>query len=283
LDGFADERMQVRDTRLWPALTGQDSEGREEAARTICALEQENIYVRELVSTIDACNPDQRAVIGEAISLLGDLRFSPPYFMSEMLPVPTESEPFALAQMAVTNAAYESFVRATRHRNPRGWRHGRPLPQLRNAPVVWVSALDADAYCHWLSAETGFSFRLPSDREWLLAACGGDQDRVYPWGNEFRDECANVWGRQASQRVGAVGLFPEGAGPYGHLDLIGNVWEWCSSPSDLSGETEKERVMVGGSWRSKPRAVTCGAARQTAPPADSYEVTGFRIARSTHV
>jgi formylglycine-generating enzyme required for sulfatase activity len=166
---------------------------------------------------------------------------------------------------------------------PRGWRHGRPLPHLRNAPVIWVSAYDAEAYCRWLSAETGFSFRLPYQREWLLAACNGEPNRVYPWGNEFRDECANVWGGRASQHASAVGLFLDGAGPYGHLDLIGNVWEWCSPSSDSIVETGKERVMLGGSWRSKPGAATCAAARQTAPSADSYEVTGFRIARSTHV
>jgi formylglycine-generating enzyme required for sulfatase activity len=283
LDGFAYQKIQVRDTHFWPALTGPDIERREEAARTICALEQEHIYVRELLSNIDTCTPTQRAVIGEAIALLGDLRFSPPFFISEMLPVPAKSEPFALAQMPVTNAAFEVFVKATRHRSPRGWRHGRSLSHLRNAPVIRVSAHDAEAYCRWLSAETGFAFRLPSEREWLLAACGGDPDRVYPWGNEFRDECANVWGRQASQRVCAVGLFLEGAGPNGHLDLIGNVWEWCAPMPVLLDRAGKERIMMGGSWRSKPRAATCAAARQTAPPADSYEVTGFRIVRSTHV
>jgi toxoflavin biosynthesis protein ToxD len=281
LSVYRNERTQERDARLWSMLTGADTESREESARTICALELEEHFARELLEAIRSSTPLQRAVAGEALSLLGDIRFSPPYFLSEMLPVHFETTSFALAQMSVTHAAYEVFVHATRHRAPRGWRHGKPPSHLRNAPVTWISAHDAEAYCRWLSDETGFAFRLPSEQEWLLAARGGELTRQYPWGSSFDQECANVWGRAASRRICAVGLFPEGAGPYGHLDLIGNVWEWCSP--NIADARDSSRVMVGGSWRSKPGAVTGAAARQSAPPADSYEVAGFRLARDSHV
>jgi toxoflavin biosynthesis protein ToxD len=283
LDGIRKERTQEQESRLWSALIGPDTERREEAARTICALEQETDYGRELLAALHSQSPHERCVTGDAISLLGDMRFSPPYFISEMLPVPGELEPFALSQMPVTNAAYAIFVKSARHRSPRGWRHNQPPLHLRNAPVTWISVHDAEAYCRWLSAETGFTFRLPSEREWVLSACSGDVTRKYPWGSEFCQECANVWGRHAARRMSAVGLFPDGAGPYGHLDLIGNVWEWCSASHSQMGGTGDLCVMRGGSWRSKPGAATCTAARQTARATDSYEVVGFRLARDTHV
>ena len=196
---------------------------------------------------------------------------------------------FALAQHPVTQAAYHAFVEATGHRRPLGWRRKGPDEALLNAPVVYVSARDAEAYCRWLSAETGHHYRLPSEAEWVLAARGAREARAYPWGDAFDDRCANAWTDAPIGRLCAVGLFEEGRGPGGHDDLAGNVWEWCSSlcwpypyrandGREDPGADSEPRVMHGGSWRSRPFSLRC-AARQGELPADSFEVVGFRLAR----
>ncbi len=79
---------------------------------------------------------------------------------------------FSLAQYPVTQAAYAVFLQATRHRQPPGWHRQQPPRELRNTPVVFVSLRDAEAYCEWLTRETGIHYRLPAEAEWVLAARG---------------------------------------------------------------------------------------------------------------
>jgi iron(II)-dependent oxidoreductase len=297
-----------RDHRLWAALLGRDPRQRAQAARTILALEQEHEYTRDLLSVVDELQPRQRARAGAALSLLGDPRFSPPHYLPEMIHVPggvavlgssavpderpihrIEVGGFTLGQFPVINAAYAVFVAATGHRAPRGWRRRQPDATLLNAPVVWVSARDAEAYCLWLSAETGHTFRLPTEAEWVLAARGAGEPCTYPWGDAYLPGCANLWEGDPIRGVCAVGLFPQGRGPYGHGDLAGNVWEWCSSlywpypyhagdGREGPGEDTDLSMMHGGCWRSRRVSVRC-AARQGEPSTDSFEVVGFRLAR----
>ena len=130
---------------------------------------------------------------------------------------------------------------------------------------------------------------MPTEVEWIAAARGLGAAKRFPWGDEFQSDRANIWTDATSARICAVGMFPAGRGVYGHLDMSGNVWEWCSSlywpypyqmddgreHSELEGEL---RVMHGGSWRSRPVSVRCSA-RQGELPTDRFEVVGFRLAR----
>ncbi|MBN1430089.1 MAG: SUMF1/EgtB/PvdO family nonheme iron enzyme [Anaerolineae bacterium] len=295
------------DARLWGSLLGRDADRRREAVRTIRALEQEQAYARRLLAGLSGWQAWQRANAGESLSLLGDPRLSAPFFLPEMLTVPAgdvilgspkylEEIPlhtvrvaeFSLAQLPIAQAAYAVFVDQARYHSPRGWTHRRPISEQENAPVVCVSARDAEAYCAWLSRATGDSYRLPTEAEWVMAARGPDDRRVYPWGDTFDDLRANAWGHRHAGRLCAVGMFLAGRGPFGHDDMAGNIWEWCSSlywPYPYRADDGREdcaaddlRVMHGGSWRSKPISIRC-AARQGELPTDNFEVVGFRVAR----
>ncbi len=49
-----------------------------------------------------------------------------------------------------------------------------------------------------------------------------------------------------------VGLYLEGASPYGVLDMSDNVWQWClntyDNPGNLRLKSRDRRVLCGGSW-----------------------------------
>lgn len=170
---------------------------------------------------------------------------------------------FALAATPVTNSQYAYFVRDTGYPAPAHWPGLTPPAALRDHPVTYVDWHDARAYCAWLGA------RLPTEAEWERAARGPDLRR-YPWGDEGPDRRRACFNRP-HEDVGtrAVGGRALGAGPFGHLDLAGNVWEWCVShysayPYDAADGRDTpdglgRRVLRGGSCRSEQAVyLECG-------------------------
>ena len=134
---------------------------------------------------------------------------------------------FAMMRVPVTNALYEHWTVATGATTPIGWRGGVLQEDLRDHPVSDVSWEDAVAFARWLTDQTGTRWELPTEAQWEKAARGVD-GRQFPWGNTFDVERCNV--REAGRSgTTPVGSYPEGASPYGLLDLAGNVWEWTRS------------------------------------------------------
>lgn len=190
---------------------------------------------------------------------------------------------FELAQTPVTNGQYARFVRETAHPAPAHWAGARPPAGLRAHPVTYVDWHDARAYCDWLGA------RLPTEAEWERAARGADLRR-YPWGDAVPDPRRACFNRP-HEDVGTrpVGVRVAGAGPFGHLDLAGNVWEWSASRYSaypyLAGDGRNQpdglgrRVLRGGSCRSEqPLYLECGY-RSMSYASRRRDHIGFRPAR----
>ena len=84
-----------------------------------------------------------------------------------------------------------------------------------------------------------------------------------------------------------VGIFANGASPYGCLDMVGNVWEWTRSKyaNDFGDAVQEETrpsndgdwwVVRGGSWISSRDLAYC-AIRFRYLPDDRYSNLGFRV------
>ena len=143
-----------------------------------------------------------------------------------------------------------------------------------NHPVNCVSMQDAEKYCK------GVGKRLPTEEEWEYAARGTD-NRKYPWGNTEPAQ-QSCWNTIRGTKTCPVGSFPDGASPFGLLDMAGNVWEWTSSPYSTNYQTEKRSnmfVIRGGSWGDDDAKDLTASARSDIIPTFRANHLGFRCAR----
>lgn len=237
---------------------------------------------------------------------------------------------FAMAITEVTVSDFERYVKATNAR-PRATRRGHSVVYdersgnfirrsgvdwrsdydgaraLGNAPVMHVSVRDAENYAAWLSEQTGYSYRLPSEAEFEYALRAGSSGR-YPWGdtgtpppgsgnftgskdvspsgrhwhNAFIGYGDGWWGPApvASFRANAFGLH----------DMAGNLSEWVAdcwhssyrrAPSDGVAWFNpgcRARVIRGGNWANSPEQ-TRAAWRQSQDSDTTNARIGFRLVR----
>jgi formylglycine-generating enzyme required for sulfatase activity len=154
-------------------------------------------------------------------------------------------------------------------------------------PVVGISWYEAVAYCRWLTKKSGKTYRLPSEAEWEKAARGTD-GRRYPWGDQWDATLCNNRENSLDQTT-PVGEYPEGRSPYGVEDMVGQVWEWCSTkyaeyPYTCDDGREFEegtdlRILRGGSFHNGSGYCRCSS-RLTFSPQITYNNRGFRCVRT---
>ncbi|MFI4860402.1 MAG: SUMF1/EgtB/PvdO family nonheme iron enzyme [Phycisphaerales bacterium JB063] len=130
---------------------------------------------------------------------------------------------------------------------------------MGNRPAISMSRRTAEAFCKWLSEQTGRNYRLPTDREWLLALeLGGgipsntdtllaqatmldnaeskaaEGDPFDPFADDSaEDQAPLVFSTLVGSRT------PNALGIY---DMIGNAAEWVT-------DTGAERYVRGGHFR----------------------------------
>jgi len=203
---------------------------------------------------------------------------------------------YSIAKTPVTNAQYQAFVRATSQEPPEHWEGNKPPRGREDHPVVCVGWHETIQYCQWLAGVTGRPIRLPSEAEWEKAARGTD-GRICPWGDEWDASRCNTKESGIGDTT-AVGTYPQGASPYGCLDMAGNGWEWTQSlwgtgyfipdfkhpydPTDgrenLDAGDDWMRVLRGGAWNLDRVSARC-ACRAWGFPTDRRARWGFRVCR----
>jgi len=203
---------------------------------------------------------------------------------------------FRIGRVPVTNGEWRQFVddggyEQQRWWSDRGWRHrqeaGLRAPQFWNLsgdlagtrtrfghveeipsdePVQHITYFEAEAYAAWAGA------RLPTEVEWEKAAAWDPavgKRRRFPWGTtEPTEHLANLGGD--ALRPAPVGAYPASASAYGAEQMLGDVWEWTTSPLrpwpgftpmiyDRYSEPFFEgsgagdyKVLRGGSWAVAP-------------------------------
>jgi len=90
---------------------------------------------------------------------------------------------------------------------------------------VYVSHAEASAYALWAGKA------LPTEAQWQRAAYGSqDNDaRFYPWGNQAADETRGNFDFHSWDPT-PVNAHPRGQSAFGVEGMLGNGWEWTSTP-----------------------------------------------------
>ena len=198
-------------------------------------------------------------------------------------------EGFSIDRFPITNRRYLQFVESGGYDDsawwtedgwtwrqsvdveaPQGWtrklgggwlvlRFGHVLDLDPTEPVQHVSFYEAEAFARFVGA------RLPTEFEWEKAASWGPgltKPRTFPWGgNQPTADLANLGQRLMGPKP--VGSYPNGASAYGVEQMLGDGYEWTTSPfagypgfssfpypeySEVFFGDQEYRVLKGASW-----------------------------------
>lgn len=177
---------------------------------------------------------------------------------------------FRIDKYPVTNRRFLAYVQATGAGMPFDWAGGKPTELQMDLPVRNIAREAARAFAKWDGK------RLPKVAEWEKAARGTD-GRPFPWGSHFDPEacCHDQGGVTPPVGPSPVNAHPRGASPYGVMDLIGNIAEYCD---DAPGPGSA--YVKGGCWlTSSPLNLRCAAVGMSGFSNNALDYLGFRCAQ----
>lgn len=208
---------------------------------------------------------------------------------------------YLIDQCPVTWYQYNHFCEETGRKTPASecWEMDD------SQPVINVSWEDANAYAEWAGKS------LPTEAQWEKAAKGGFYfdgedskkqrnhlpDRRYTWGNILPNQgeewLANCVGEPmyGQRSPSPVGLYLQGASPYGCLDMCGNVWEFCQdwfldtyykscpNKNPKGPKNGAGKVLRGGAWNSEVDKIST-TYRSWMEPNDWWNIIGFRTVKN---
>lgn len=192
---------------------------------------------------------------------------------------------FSIGTKEITFEEFDRFAKAMGAPLPNdsGWGRG-------TNPVIFVDWNLAKAYTLWLSKQTGFKYRLPTEAEWEYAARAGTET-AYIWGNDLIKDLANCKSCKTDRshnKTTPVGSYEPNA--FGLYDTAGNVWEWVEdcwtntyeyAPIDGSARLKgdcSQRVLRGGSWLNQAKSIRSASRSHDKKTAHFY-FFGFRVVR----
>lgn len=236
--------------------------------------------------------PDEHAEVQRRMAILeAEIPSAPPGTV--ILPAPftwirIPDKNYSVAKYPTTNGQFDVFKRDGGYHNeewwlqsgweervaknwkaPRYWHD--PKWNGATLPVVGVSWYEAVAYSRWLSRKLNERIELPTEEQWLYAA-EGDDPRPFPWGKSWNaDRCNSSAGTANWGQTSPVTKYQNiGDSPFGVVDMLGNVWEWC-----LEWD-ESKKPLRGGSWRSKTLTIQKRIQRRATL---SFNLWGFRLVK----
>lgn len=186
--------------------------------------------------------------------------------------------PYYIGKYEVTAEEYAHFLEAKGYAAPKEF-------ETNNLPVRNVTRSNVLEYCAWLTEETGYYFRLPTEAEWEYAARAGLPAEVnYPWIGDFTYSNLNC----DEQNDAPLPVTNYGTNAFGLYNVCGNIAELCldtynpfyyamsSITNPLSGEVTGYHVVRGGSYISSVSNCTLFY-RGILKDGDKTPYTGFRL------
>jgi formylglycine-generating enzyme required for sulfatase activity/cellulose biosynthesis protein BcsQ len=208
---------------------------------------------------------------------------------------------FRIGQILVTNELFQQFVlsggylekkywdvpqsfykrfltRDGKSFGPALWPSAKQLPDGEtNYPVRGICRAEARAFVRWcnvVSGEQGWTWTLPPEDIWELAA-RTESGLTYPWGDAFDTARCN----SAEAGIGtatAVNAYKIGSSRSGCWDMAGNVWEFVEAKDAPSLGC----VLRGGSYKNNSYEVRSYLRLFGVPPTHRPDDFGFRLAQA---